>query len=102
VSENLNGTDIDEHIAVLDALGIVGDADRARREASPFATTETIFAPFALRAIGLADNDQELLRQACERFETLELDWHAEQTRLAIGRRTAMPASPSHGEPPVR
>ncbi len=36
---------------------------------------------FALRALGIARGDRALLKQALERFEAMDLTWHAEQTR---------------------
>jgi len=46
----------------------------------------TMVEPFALRALGAARSDDELLSRAQERFEELGLDWHAAQTeRLLAG-----------------
>jgi hypothetical protein len=42
--------------------------------------------PFALRALGAARNDDELLARADERFAELGLAWHRSQTeRLLAG-----------------
>jgi hypothetical protein len=46
----------------------------------------TFIEPFALRALGIVRRDDDLLRQADERFAELGLDWHAAQTeRLLAG-----------------
>ena len=40
--------------------------------------------PFALRALGQVREDDELIRQALEQFETMGLDWHVAQTRKRL------------------
>ena len=42
------------------------------------------YLPFALRALGVARNDEPLLREAAEKFEAMSLNWHAEQTRTLL------------------
>lgn len=44
----------------------------------------TFAEPFALRALGTARDDPALRRQALQRFEAMELSWHAEQTRRLL------------------
>jgi hypothetical protein len=44
----------------------------------------TFAEPFARRALGIARDDRALLRLALERFEAMELSWHAEQTRRLL------------------
>jgi hypothetical protein len=46
----------------------------------------TVLEPFALRALGIARRDDELLAKADERFSALGLAWHRAQTeRLVSG-----------------
>ncbi len=65
----------------LDALAAVGDRERIEAEAPKWLQQRTFAEPFALRALGTARNDRALLQQALERFEAMQLSWHAEQTR---------------------
>ena len=44
----------------------------------------TYLEPFALRALGFARNDEELIEQAVARFDGLGLEWHAAETRKAL------------------
>jgi class 3 adenylate cyclase len=68
----------------LDALAALGDRERIEAEAPNWLQAGTFAEPFALRALGLARHDQALLRQALERFEAMELSWHAAQTRSLL------------------
>jgi hypothetical protein len=70
--------------AFLDALAALGDRERIEAEAPKWIQEGTFGEPFALRALGIARNDRTLLRQALERFEAMELPWHAEQTRRLL------------------
>ncbi len=70
--------------AFLDALAALGDRERIEAEAPKWLQEGTFGEPFALRALGIARGDPTLLRQALERFEVMELSWHAEQTRLLL------------------
>jgi class 3 adenylate cyclase len=65
----------------LDALAALGDRERIEAEAPKWLQAGTFAEPFALRALGTARSDRALLQQALERFEVMELSWHAEQTR---------------------
>ena len=40
--------------------------------------------PFALRALGIVREDDELITRALDRFEVMRLDWHAAQTRVLL------------------
>jgi class 3 adenylate cyclase/tetratricopeptide (TPR) repeat protein len=72
----------------LDVLAIIGSA--ADIEDS-FAPSDSYVEPFAIRALGVARDDDALLAQADERFRALALDWHADQTRhLAELRKKAL------------
>jgi hypothetical protein len=68
----------------LDALATLGERDRIEAEAPNWLRPGTFAEPFALRALGIARDDSALLRQALQRFEALELPWHAEQTRRML------------------
>ena len=68
----------------LDALAALGDRERIEAEAPKWLAEGTFAEPFALRALGIARGDRTLLRQALERFEAMQLSWHAEQTRRLL------------------
>jgi class 3 adenylate cyclase len=65
----------------LDALAALGDRERIEAEAPNWLQQGTFAEPFALRALGVVRGDLALLEQAVERFEAMDLTWHAEQTR---------------------
>jgi hypothetical protein len=72
--------------ARLDALVALGQHDLVEREAPVLAQAGTMVEPFALRALGVARGDDELLASADERFHALGLEWHRSQTeRLLAG-----------------
>ena len=70
--------------ARLDALASVGDRERIEDEAAELARPNTYLEPFALRALGIVREDEELIEQALERFEAMHLDWHAAETRKLV------------------
>jgi hypothetical protein len=70
----------------IDALVALGEHEWIEREVPPLAVARTLVEPFALRALGAARRDDELLGRADERFAALGLDWHRFQTeRLLAG-----------------
>lgn len=70
----------------LDALAALADREAIERDAPQLLRPRTYVEPFALRALGAARRDDDLLTRAQERFEALGLDWHAAQTeRLLAG-----------------
>lgn len=70
----------------LDAMIALGERDWIEREATLLAIPGTLVEPFALRALGYARADDDLLSRADARFEELGLGWHAAQTeRLLAG-----------------
>ena len=72
--------------ARLDAFVALGRHDRIESEAPELAQAGTTVEPFALRALGVARGDDELLARADERFAVLGLDWDRAQTeRLLAG-----------------
>jgi class 3 adenylate cyclase len=70
--------------AYLDALALLRDRDRIERDAPAMIGRGGVFEPFALRALAVAREDDELFRQAQERFEQLGLGWHAAQTATLV------------------
>ncbi len=72
--------------ARLDALVALGRADWIEKEAPSFLQAGTLLEPFALRALGAARGDDDLLARADACFAELGLDWHRAQTeRLLAG-----------------
>jgi hypothetical protein len=72
--------------ARLDLLVALGRHDLIEHEAPTLLQPGTLPEPFALRALGAARGDDELLARAGERFRELGLDWHRAQTgRLLAG-----------------
>jgi len=70
----------------FDALTALREYEWIEREAPVFMRPGTVPEPFALRALGAARGDDELLQRADERFRELGLNWHAGQTeRLLSG-----------------
>ena len=66
--------------ALFDALVALGDRDRIEAEAPEWLRPGYV-EPFALRALGAAREDAVLLERAAERFEAMDCDWHAGETR---------------------
>ncbi len=71
----------------LDALAALGDRERIEAEAPKWLREGTFAEPFALRALGIARGDRALLGRALERFDAMDLTWHAEQTRHLLRGR---------------
>ena len=72
--------------ARLDAFIALGLHDRIEAEAPELVQPGTTLEPFALRALGTAHGDDELLERADERFAALGLEWHrAQLERLVAG-----------------
>ena len=70
----------------LDGLVALRLIDVIEVEASALCQEGTVVEPFALRALGFARRDDELLAKADERFAALGLEWHRAQTeRLLAG-----------------
>jgi class 3 adenylate cyclase len=67
--------------AFLDALIALGDRERIEAEAPKWLKAGIYAEPFALRALGVARANKEMLDQAVARFEAMGLAWHAAQTR---------------------
>jgi hypothetical protein len=72
--------------ARLDALVALQLRELIEPEAALLIQEPSILEPFALRALGAARRDDELLARADERFVELGLEWHRSQTeRLLSG-----------------
>jgi class 3 adenylate cyclase len=70
--------------AFLDALVALDDRERIEEQSPRLNAPGTYVEPFALRALGVARDESELIRQALERFEAMRLTWHAEQTDVLL------------------
>jgi hypothetical protein len=68
----------------LDALAAAREARTLEDEAPRFLHKGTYVEPFALRALGVVREDEELVRQAVARFDAMGLGWHASQTRALL------------------
>jgi class 3 adenylate cyclase len=71
--------------ARLDAFIALGRHDLIEREGPQLVQPGTTVEPFALRALGIARRDDELLARADERFAALGLVWHRAQTDRLLG-----------------
>jgi class 3 adenylate cyclase len=67
--------------SLFDALAAFGERDRIEADAPQWIERPGYAQPFALRALGLVREDEALVAEAAEAFETMGLAWHAEQTR---------------------
>jgi hypothetical protein len=70
----------DQPPAVLDALVALRDHEAIERVAPRWLRPGTYAEPFAIRALGVARGDAELLDEASRRFQTIGLSWRAEET----------------------
>jgi len=70
--------------ARLDALATLGDRKQLEAEGERHGSTSTYLEPFALRALGIVREDETLLTEAVARFEAIQLDWHAAETRRLL------------------
>ena len=70
--------------ALLDALVVLGDREAIEAGAPEWLRPRTYVEPFALRALGFARADESMLAAATARFEEMELDWFAEETRKLL------------------
>jgi len=66
--------------ALLDGLTLLGDRDRIEADAPQWVRPDAYVAPFAVRALGVVRADRALLADAVDRFETMGLAWHAQET----------------------
>jgi class 3 adenylate cyclase/tetratricopeptide (TPR) repeat protein len=68
----------------LDALAALRDREQLEVDAAPFVGRNPYLEPFALRALGVVREDESLIEQALARFQSLGLDWHADETRKLL------------------
>jgi hypothetical protein len=68
--------------ALLDGLAAIRARERVEAAAGRLLVPGTYLEPFALRALGLVREADELVEQAVGCFKKLGLDWHAEQTNV--------------------
>lgn len=68
----------------LDGLLALGRRELVEEEAMPLTSSRSVLRPFALRALALAREDEELLQDAIAAFVKLGLDWHADETRKLV------------------
>ena len=85
----------------LDGLLALGRLDEVEREAAPLLSVEAVLRPFAQRALGVARQDDALLRAALEGFESyrprLPRRGDAASTRGLSGGRAARARARSGG-----
>jgi hypothetical protein len=73
--------DVDGLVARLDALVALERRDEIEAEAPALLIPGSYVEPFALRALGWARGDEEMIHHAVERFDAMGLEWFANQTR---------------------
>jgi hypothetical protein len=73
--------------ARLDALAATRNRARLEQEAPAALGQGTYLEPFALRALGVVQQNDALIEQAAERFSAMGLAWHSQQTRKLLARR---------------
>jgi len=76
--------EFDRSAVMLEALVALGDRARIESHAPKLLRADTYVEPFALRALGVARGDRSLLAEAVSRFEGMELDWFAGETRKLL------------------
>jgi DNA-binding SARP family transcriptional activator len=67
--------------AVIDALVALHDLEAIEMVAPRWLRPGTYAEPFAIRALGVARRDAELLDEASRRFQTIGLDWRVKETQ---------------------
>jgi class 3 adenylate cyclase/tetratricopeptide (TPR) repeat protein len=77
--------DVDGLVARLDGLVALDRRAEIETEAPALVIEGSYLEPFALRALGWARGDGDMVRQAVACFEAMEMAWHAQQTSSLIG-----------------
>ena len=80
--------------ALFDGLAMLEERDRIEAEGPVWLRPDAYVAPFAVRALGIARRDAALLADAVNRFAAMGLDWHAQQTRVALNQLGGASATP--------
>jgi class 3 adenylate cyclase/tetratricopeptide (TPR) repeat protein len=75
---------VDTAAARLDALVALEENSRIEEEAPPHLELESYTQPFALRALGVARGEPALIERSASRFEEMDLDWRASETRALL------------------
>ena len=70
----------------FDGLGALGRVEQLETFVTEYSRPNTTLEPFAVRALGRAKGDPELLERAAALFEGYGLDWHAAQTRKLVAQ----------------
>jgi hypothetical protein len=70
--------------ARIEALVALGDRKQAEAEAKLLVRANPYLEPFALRALGIVREDEKLLAEAAARFDAIELEWHAAETKRLL------------------
>jgi hypothetical protein len=70
--------------ARLDALAALRETAEVEAVAPGYAQHGLVLEPFALRALGVIRDDDDLLAKADDRFAAFGLDWHRSQTELLL------------------
>jgi len=73
--------------ARIDALAALGDRKQLEAETKS-RRMSAYLEPFGMRALGIVREDEKLLAEAAARFEGIELDWHAAETRRLVPGET--------------
>ena len=76
-----HGTSLATLTTRIDALAVLGYTEDVERETPSLLQPGTYVEPYALRALGIVRHEPTLVQQAIDRFERLDLPWHATQTR---------------------
>jgi hypothetical protein len=82
--EDLEAWAYETPAALVDGLVVLGDRAAIEAEAPKWLRPNTYVEPFALRALGFARADSSMLADAMTRFEGMELDWCAGETRKLL------------------
>jgi class 3 adenylate cyclase/tetratricopeptide (TPR) repeat protein len=72
--------------ARFDALAAIRRKDELEETVAAYARPKTVLEPYGLRALGIVREDPKMLAQAADLFESMRLDWHAEQTRKLVAQ----------------
>jgi len=67
--------------SLFDALAALDERNRIEADAPDWIVRPGYARPFALRALGLVREDESLVEQAAQAFDTIGLTWHAQRTR---------------------
>jgi class 3 adenylate cyclase len=75
---------VQDLLANLDAAAALSERDYIEETAPRYVDSGTLLEPFALRALGILHEDEDLIARADAAFKALKLDWHAAQTEALI------------------